>query len=70
MNLFTGTAIFAGRKDIYYLLSIVILFLGIGFFISAYLSPISNDLFSIMVFVGFILVLLSIVTIIITYKSK
>jgi len=67
MNLFPGTAIFAGQKNIYYVLSVVIFALGIGFIISAFSSFISTDLFYFMVLVGLIIIALSIITILVTY---
>jgi len=67
MNLFPGTAIFAGQKNIYYFLSMVIFALGIGFIISAFSSFISIDLFYFMEVAGLILIVLSVITVLSTY---
>lgn len=69
MNLIPGTAIFSGDKNIYYVLSIVIFVFGIGFLLSAFFSFFSHD-FWIMIILSIILIFLSLILVLIIYKSK
>jgi hypothetical protein len=70
MSLVAGSSIFSGNKKIYYFISIILIALGIGFLISAYLSYYTTDVFNLMIIIGIIIIILAIISMICTYKSS
>ena len=70
MNLVAGSSIFSGNKKIYYFISIVLIILGIGFLISAYLSYYATDVFSLVIIIGIIVIILAIISMIYTHESS